>query len=138
MKRLLLSTLKPKSQTSKNNFKIKQMKKLKLLIALVVIALFSSCSSIYSGMMSGSAVLSENNFKVIETATGTSTAQSIFGFSDNKKEALVAEAKQDLLRSNPLKEGQALANVTVDFNVRTFLIIFTQKVTVTADIVEFR
>ena len=114
------------------------MKKLKLLIALVVFVLFSSCSSFHSGMMSGNASLSENNFKVIKTATGTSVAKTIFGFSDTKKDALVSEAKQDLLRSNPLKEGQALANVTVDFNVRTFLIIFTQKVTVTADIVEFR
>jgi len=42
------------------------------------------------------------------------------------------------LQNNPLKEGQALANVTVDFKNSIIFFVMTEKVTVTADIVEFK
>ncbi len=43
-----------------------------------------------------------------------------------------------MLQNNPLKEGQALANVTVDIKNSIIFFVMTEKVTVTADIIEFK
>ena len=53
------------------------------------------------------------------------------------KNAIVKEAKQDLLKRNPLKKGQVLANVTVDVKRTFFFVGFVTKTTVSADIIEF-
>jgi hypothetical protein len=113
------------------------MKTLKILPVIFIAFLLSSCAT-HSGIMQGSASLSTNNFKLIKLASGTSQTTKIFGFGGLGKDALVLEAKKNMLQSNPLKDGQALANVTVDFKNSILFIVMTQKVTVTADIVEFK
>lgn len=127
----------PKSQKSRKKLKINKMKTLKTLFVILIAGIFSSCAT-HMGMMQGSASLSTNNFKVIKLASGTSQTTKIFGFGGLGKDALVLEAKKSMLQNNPLKDGQALANVTVDFKNSYLLIVMTQKVTVTADIVEFK
>jgi hypothetical protein len=106
-------------------------------IAFVTILSFSGCA-IHSGFMSDSASLSANNFKMIRYAEGTASTTKFFGLGGLAKNALVAEAKKDLIQNNPLKDGQALANVTVDFKNSYIFFVVTTKVTVTADIVEFK
>ena len=86
----------------------------KLSVIFFITFLLSSCA-IHSGIMSDSASLSSNNFKMVRYAEGKSVTTKIFGFGGLAKNALVAEAKKDLIQNNPLREGQALANVTVDF-----------------------
>lgn len=108
----------------------------KILVILIAIA-FSSCSTFYIGTTTGDASLSSNNFKMMRLATGTASIHTFMGIGGMKKEALVHEAKKDMLLNSPLKERQALANVTVDFKTSFFLVFRTQKVTVSADIVEF-
>lgn len=108
----------------------------KIVVILIAIAL-SSCSAVYMGTTTGSASLSSNNFKVVRMATGTASARSILGIGGTGKEALVHEAKKDLLQNNPLSEKQALANMTVDLKNSFVFIVHTQKATVSADIVEF-
>jgi hypothetical protein len=108
----------------------------KIAVILIAIAL-SSCSASYMGITTGSASLSSNNFKTVRMATGTASARSILGIGGTKKEALVLDAKKDLLQNNPLSEKQALANVTVDLKNSFAFIVHTQKATVSADIVEF-
>ena len=110
---------------------------LKILVAVVSVLFFSSCA-VHTGMMTGNASLSSNNFKTVKMASGTSKATKFFGLGGLGKDALVLEAKKDLLQNSPLKEGQALANVTVDFKNSFIFIVATEKVTVTADIVEFK
>jgi hypothetical protein len=110
---------------------------LKIVVTVVSVFLLSSCA-IHTGMMTGNASLSANNFKTVKMASGTSETIKIFGLGGLGKDALVLEAKKDLLQNNPLKEGQALANVTVDFKNSFLIIVMTEKVTVTADIVEFK
>ncbi len=113
------------------------MKIIKFLAFTVLILSFTSCA-IHSGMMTGNAAISDGNFKVVKVATGTAKATKVFGLGGLGKDALVFEAKKNLLTNYPLKEGQALANVTVDFKNSFIIIINVEKVTVTADIVEFQ
>lgn len=97
---------------------------------------FSSCA-IHVGTITGDASISTNNFKMVRMAEGTATTTKIFGLGGLGKDALVNEAKKDLLQNNPLKDGQALANLTLDFKNSYILFVNKQKVTVAADIVEF-
>ncbi len=110
---------------------------LKAAIAVMAVILMSSCA-FHSGIMSSSTSLSSNNFKMVKLVQGEATTTKIFGFGGLAKEAIVAEAKKDLMRNNPLKDGQALANVTVDFKNSFVFFVIKTKVTVTADVVEFK
>ena len=114
------------------------MKSLKLLVAITIIIFTTASCAMHGGMMTGNASLSSNNFKIIKIATGSVSTKKILGIGGLSKDALVFEAKKDLLQNNPLKEGQALANVTVDFKTSYLLLVIKEKVTVTADIVEFK
>lgn len=113
------------------------MKTLKILSVALSVFLFSNCAT-HMGMMTGNASLSANNFKIVKMINGTATTMKIFGLGGLGKDALVLEAKKNMLQNNPLKEGQALANVTVDFKNSFVLFVNTEKVTVTADLVEFK
>jgi hypothetical protein len=109
----------------------------KAAIAVLVMFFLSSCA-FHTGIMSSSVSLSSNNFKMVKFAQGDASTTKLFGFGGLAKNALVAEAKKDLMQNNPLKDGQALANVTVDFKNSFIFFIMRTKVTVTADIVEFK
>lgn len=114
------------------------MKTLKLFVAAVIITfLISSCAT-HWGMMTGNASLSSNNFKIVKIATGNATTTKIFGIGGLGKDALVLSAKKDMLLKSPLKDGQVLANVTVDIKSSMVFFVMTQKATVTADIIEFK
>ena len=114
------------------------MRTLKLFVAFVIVVFTMSSCATHWGMMSGNASLSSNNFKMVRMASGTASTTKIFGLGGLAKNALVLDAKKDLLQNSPLKEGQALANVTVDFKNSIIFFVITEKVTVTADIVEFK
>ncbi len=114
---------------------MKSIFKLAVLFSFTIF--FSSCATHY-GLMSSSSSLSSNNFKVIKLAKGESSTTKIFGIGGLDKDALVADAKKNLLENNPLKDGQVLANITVDFKNSFMLIIMETKVTITADIIEFK
>lgn len=114
------------------------MKKLKLFVAIVIIAFTASSCATHWGMMTGNASLSSNNFKMIKIASGTASTTKIFGFGGLAKDALILSAKKDMLQNNPLKDGQALANVTVDIKNSFMFFVNKEKATVTADIIEFK
>jgi len=114
------------------------MRTLKLFVAIAVIIFTATSCAMHTGIMSGNASLSSNNFKTIKCAIGSAGTTKILGIGGLGKQALVYEAKKDLLQNFPLKDGQALANVTVDFKTSFLLIVVTEKVTVTADIIEFK
>jgi len=114
------------------------MKTLKLFIAIAVIAITTSSCASHWGMMTGNASLSSNNFKITKIASGSAATTKIFGIGGLAKNAIVFEAKKDLIKNNPLKDGQALANVTVDIKTSVIFFVIIEKATVTADIVEFK
>lgn len=100
-------------------------------------AFFINGCAFHSGIVNSSTSLSSNNFTVVKYATGTAQTTHVLGIGGLTKQALVAEAKSVLLANNPLKKGQALANLSVDFKTTFLLLVVVTKVTVTADIVQF-
>ena len=104
----------------------------------VFIALLSGCA-VHSGIMNNSAALGEANFSYRQQSiSGSSEAKYIFGIGGLDKQALVDEAKKDMLKNYELQPNQALANVTVNWKNTFILVVIKTQCTVTADIVEFR
>lgn len=108
----------------------------KILTFLSLAFLLTSCA-FHMGSMNSSASLSSNNFKYVKLASGQAETIKFLGLGGLSKEGLVAEAKKNLLKNNPLKDGQALANIVVDFKYTYLLLLINTKAIITADIVEF-
>ena len=102
----------------------------------IVAMMFSSCA-IHTGIGMSNASLSQNNFKMVKYATGDVKTTKIFGLGGLGKQAMVAEAKQELLANYPLQDGQALANMTVDWKTGFYFFVVVTKCTVTADVIQF-
>ena len=111
---------------------------LKSVIILFVISFLSSCA-LHNGYIQNSASLSSNNFTYVKKdIKGAASATYVFGLGGLAKTAILDNAKKDLLSANPLKDNQALANITISWK-KTFVLPFaiTNRCTVTADIIEF-
>ena len=115
------------------------MRNLKILLAVIVsVALMSSCA-VHNGFMKNSASLSEANFDYVnQSISGTSNAQYVFAIGGLDRQALVEEAKKEMLKNNPLQANQVLANVTVNWKYSFYVVVFKTECTVTADVVEFQ
>jgi hypothetical protein len=110
----------------------------RLLIILIGLTLLSSCA-FHNGYMNNSASLSQANFDYAATSiSGTVNTMHVLGIGGLEKNAIVEEAKKEMLKNNPLKANQALANITVNWKSGFYLIVVTTKCTVTADVVEFK
>jgi hypothetical protein len=111
-----------------------------LLAVAAALLTLPSCTAVLSGTGNSSASIDRANFTYVKKdATGTATAKYILGIGGNKRMALVSEAKQSMLATNPLQANQALSNMTVDYKIRSVLgIVNTMTCTVTSDIVEFK
>jgi hypothetical protein len=117
------------------------MKCIKFLLLIAVLSHFNSCVTIHSGIPTSSGVLSSPNFKYVkENVSGKSTSSYFFGIGGNLHTGMIAEAKEDLMSTYPLKSNQALVNVIVDIQSTWFPGNFlwqTYTCRYTADIVEF-
>tara|TARA_B110000046_G_scaffold101220_1_gene108722 strand:+ start:258 stop:536 length:279 start_codon:yes stop_codon:yes gene_type:complete len=90
--------------------------------------------------MGNSVALSKANFEYVKrNLTGTSNAGYVLFIGGFEKDALVNEAKENLISSlgRPLKNNEVLINLTVDWKKTFFLIFMENKCTITADIVVF-
>lgn len=112
----------------------------KITIPAIVILLLSSCA-VHFGAIESSVSLNQANFKVVQSASGSAQTKVVFGIGGLKQEALVAEAKKELTKKANLTEGQVLANLTMDYKTTFYPpyipVVMIQKVTITADIIEF-
>lgn len=112
----------------------------KIVIPTLVILLLSSCA-LHFGALESSVSLNQANFKVVKNASGSAQTKVVFGVGGLKQEALVAEARKDLTTKANLSEGQVLANLTMDYKTTFYPayipVVMIQKVTITADIIEF-
>lgn len=113
------------------------MKSRFILFGIIASLLTLSSCAFHSGMMTGNANLSGDNFEILSIESGTSKTTHVFGIGGLKHQALVFEAKKNMYRSSSLKKGQAYANVSVDFKRSTYFFVNTTIVTVTADLVQF-
>ena len=125
--------------------------KLSLLFCTIFL-LINNCGLIPSGYMGHSTntqvVLSEANFKIINTVKGEATATYFIGigpFNDR----LYSRAKRDMLENANLAGGgnksRALINITTDEQIRYFAwpwpplpFWFSKTVYITADVIEFK
>ena len=76
------------------------------------------------------------NVKYINTAFGSAQANYFMGVVGNKHDALVLEAKINMMKNFPLDSNQYYANYTVDFRKKNLLVVQSAIVTVSADIVQ--
>lgn len=110
---------------------------MRLLFIFSTFLFFASSCAIHSGVMTGNASITNANFKYVTLAQGTATTTHVLGIGGLKKEGLVFEAKKKLLENYPLRQGQALANVTVDIKKTFVFLVVKTKVTLTADVIDF-
>jgi len=112
----------------------------KLMYLLLEVFVFSGCA-IHQGYMLPSASLSEPNFVYVKQGiSGTSTVTYFLGLIGGlSRQAIVEEAKRDMISKYPLERNQALVNVTVNWKINwVHWLIFPQETcTVSADVVEF-
>lgn len=107
----------------------------------LIIILFSSCFAVHHGYLQSSAQLSSANYTMVKRSVqGKATTTIVLGIGGLSKEALVAEAKENLMREHKVTDKQLLANVSVDWKVVTtpiYFAVWQRQCTVTADIIEF-
>jgi hypothetical protein len=112
----------------------------KLIIPALAIFLLSGCA-VHFGALESSVSLNQANFKVLKTASGSAQTKVVFGIGGLKQEALLAEARKDLTTKANLAEGQVLANLIMDYKITFYPsyipVVMIQKVTITADVIEF-
>ncbi len=115
------------------------MKRLNVLFFVVIISFMLSGCATHMGYMNSSAALGDNNFTYAQKhISGSAKTTYILGIGGLGKEALVDEAKQNMLANYELKPGQSIANITVNWKTSFFFVVWSAKCTVTADIVEFK
>jgi len=114
-----------------NNPKLKKMKNL---LYLFVIALFSSCA-VHTGTLTGIYTDLGTPYKITGKATGYAKAGYVLGIGGLKKKQLVQDAKEDMYINSPLKMDQIYANVSVNFRNSFFFVYYKTEVYITADII---
>ena len=121
----------------------------KIILVFSLILLVNNCGFMPQGYLGPSTntqvILSEANYKIINTVRGQATSTFILGigpFNDR----LYSRAKKDMLENANLAGGgnksRALINITTDEQIRFvwfyFPFWFSKTVYITADIIEFR
>ena len=108
----------------------------KLLVIGLGLIIFTSCA-FHGGNINNSASLSQANFSYVHMGiSGGASTKKFLGIGGFDREAIVAEAKKDMLRNYPLKSNQALVNITISWK-DGYIFFVKNKCTVTADVVEF-
>jgi hypothetical protein len=114
---------------------------LKFFYISIVAGMLSSCVTYHGGYMTSSASLQNNNFEFVKyNVSGSAQATYVLGIGGFRKDALVADAKENLETRNLIKPNQTLANITVNWTTKiTWLgLVTTKRCVVTADIIEFK
>ena len=116
----------------------------KIFILLIGSALLLSGCSLHNGLTlnlnnhNTEVILSENNFRVIESVQGESEAMFIFGIGGLSKKAMIAEARSKMLaNANIVGSSKAVINETVEVTHTFFPFVRKYTVTVSGFIVEF-
>ncbi len=124
----------------------------KLLITCTLLLLINNCGFAPEGYLGHSTntqvILSEANYRLINSAKGDATATFILGIGPSN-DRLYARAKRDMLENANLAGGgnksRALINITTDEQIKYFLfpwpplpIWFSKTVYISADVIEFK
>ncbi|TCO08266.1 DUF6567 family protein [Natronoflexus pectinivorans] len=114
-----------------------------LILLITSLFILSSCG-IHQGLTTNAnlnsteVVLAKNNYKVISSVEGQSEAMFIFGIGGLSKNAMIAEARNQMLsRAELVGNSRAVINETVEIKHSIFPIIRMYKVMVSGYVVEF-
>ncbi len=110
--------------------------KAKFYFFLTLLVFFTSSCAFHSGMMTGNASLGGNEFELVRIAQASAKTMRVFFIGGFGADGLVLAAKANLYRDYPLEQGQAYANVSVDFGDAFFPFVHTTTCIITADIVQ--
>ena len=106
-------------------------------------ALLSSCSvsrelTRNQNQIQTSVVLSQKNYKVVETVTGESKQCYVLGVGGLSKKSLRESAMNEMLRKANLEgESRAIINANVHFKRSFYLLWFKLKAIATGTVIEF-
>jgi len=107
----------------------------KILIIPVSLFLLNSCIAIHTGTISSSSIGKTVIYEDI--AFGVSQTERILGFGGAGQDAMVLEAKRELIKNRPLNANEEYLNFTIDCK-NTYWPFYRQtKVTMSADVVKF-
>ena len=109
---------------------------LKLFFIISIVSFLSSCA-VHTGMMTGSASLSNPDFSIIKVVSGSASAHYFLGIGGLNKTGLLSVARKNLFLNNSLKRGQVLANLSVDYKTSFYILYWQTTATITADLVDF-
>ena len=125
------------------------MKIMKIFYIIFIVLILNNCGFPPQGYLGHSTntqvVLSEANYKTINSIKGEATASFFLGYGPTNNR-LYSRAKKDMLENANLAGGgeksRALINITTDEQVRFiwfyFPFYFSKTVYVTADVIEFK
>ncbi len=108
------------------------MKKLSILPAILIL---SSCVVTHTGNISSSSI--GKNVVYEDIALGVSQSNKLLGLGGASQDAMVLEAKRELIKNRSLKSNEEYVNFTVDFKKTVWPLFVQDKVTVTADVIRF-
>ncbi|NHB70312.1 DUF6567 family protein [Perlabentimonas gracilis] len=118
------------------------MKKLAL-VFIVAMFMLSGCA-FHNGLTTNQnnhtteVVLSQKNFRVVESVRGESEARYIFGIGGLARNAMISEARASMLaKANIVGTSRAIVNETVEIKRSIFPFVSKYKVTVSGHVVEF-
>ena len=121
----------------------------KLLIIFSILLLVNNCGFMPEGYLGHSTntqvILSEANYKIINSVRGDATATFILGVGPSN-DRLYSRAKKDMLENANLAGGgnksRALINIATDEQIRFVWFYipfwFSKTVYITADVIEFK
>jgi len=102
--------------------------------SLSLVLFITSCAT-HNGIVSTTAL--PKNIVYEDIAFGVAQTKHILGIGGLSQDALVFEAKRELMKNRPLKPNEEYSNFTVDFKKTYWPFYIETKVTVSADVVSF-
>jgi hypothetical protein len=101
--------------------------------------MLSACCSLHQGNFESSASIQKGNFKIVKTASSSSSRTYLLGIGGLNSKGLFVEARNNLYEDAELEENQILGNVTVEneYTYILFPLLFQHVVYLTADVIEF-
>ncbi|MFP4531641.1 MAG: DUF6567 family protein [Desulfobacterales bacterium] len=110
-------------------------------VGLIGCFLFTGCSTTHGNIghsIVTSVQLSQANYTVLKTVSGSAKADYAFGIGPSEQD-LRAQAKREMIsKADLVGKPRALANVTTDVKRSCFLIWRQIKVDVTGEVIEFK
>jgi hypothetical protein len=97
--------------------------------------ILTSCVSSHIGTISSS--LNDKPVRYEDVAIGVAQSDIYFGLGGTNQDALLLEAKRELIKNRPLNKNEDYKNFTIDFKTTYYPFYIQRKVTLSADVISF-